>query len=49
MRIQDTNRILNESRHGRTPVEHHEDGMVTRAWKMVSSLPEKFTGLFRKH
>jgi hypothetical protein len=50
MRIQETDRILKESRYGRTPtVEQHDDGMMSRAWKMVSSLPDKFTRLFRKH
>jgi hypothetical protein len=50
MRIQETNRILKESanaRHGAHP--QHEEGIVTKAWRMVSHLPEMITGLFRKH
>lgn len=52
MRIQETDRILKESRYARhsTEQEHeHELGLMTKAWRMVSSLPGKFTGLFRKH
>ena len=40
MRIQETDRILKESRATRRPVEHHE-GVVARVW-------HKLTGLFRK-
>ena len=50
MRIQETNRILKESaiaRHNAQP--QHEDGVMTKAWRMVSHLPEMITGLFRKH
>jgi hypothetical protein len=48
MRIQETNRILNESRINRNDAARHveESGTMSRAWKMVS---EKITGLFRKH
>ena len=49
MRIQETNRILKESaisRHS-TP-QQHDEGMMTKAWRMVSHLPETITGLFRK-
>jgi hypothetical protein len=54
MRIQETDRILKESRLARNHVaaaEHeHDDGsMVSRAWRMVSALPSKLTGMFRKH
>ena len=50
MRIQDTDRILKESRYARHSTEQeHELGLMTKAWRMVSSLPGKFTGLFRKH
>jgi hypothetical protein len=50
MRIQETNEILKESRHARTAVaqQHEDTGMFTKAWRMVSSLPHKITGLFHK-
>ena len=49
MRIQETDRILKESRytrHGNAP--SHDEGFMSRAWRMVSSLPEKLTGVFKK-
>lgn len=52
MRIQETDRILKESRIARNhaAAEHeHDDGMVSRAWRMVSSLPGRLSGMFRKH
>jgi hypothetical protein len=50
MRIQETNRILKETTYARqTPQQQHDEGMVSRAWKLVSHLPEMITGLFRKH
>jgi hypothetical protein len=51
MRIQETDRILKESRIARSNAhqQHDDGGVMTRAWRMVSSLPEKVTGLFRKH
>ncbi len=42
MRIQETDRILKESRYGRRPVEEHKGGVVARAWR-------KLTGLFKRH
>ena len=50
MRIQDTDRILKESRISRNAVasNHHSEGAGTRMWRMVSSIPEKLTGLFRR-
>lgn len=50
MQIQDTNRILKESRISRNAVaaSQHETHMGTRMWRMVSSLPEKLTSLFRR-
>lgn len=50
MRIQETDRILKESRYARhaTP-QHHDEGVVSRAMRMLSSLPGKVTGLFKKH
>jgi hypothetical protein len=49
MRIQETNRILKESSYSRQPVQQqHEEGMMTKAWRMVSHLPEMITGLFRR-
>jgi hypothetical protein len=50
MRIQETDRILKESRVARqTSARQEESGMMERAWRAVSSLPEKVSGLFRKH
>jgi hypothetical protein len=50
MRIQETDRILKESRYARHSANQHEDeGVVSRAWKAVASLPAKLTGLFKKH
>lgn len=49
MRIQETDRILKESRFARNDAaRQQEDGgsMVSRTWRMVS---EKLTGLFRRH
>lgn len=50
MRIQETDRILKESRYARNGAAHqqHDEGMMSRAWRMVSSLPEKLTGMFRR-
>jgi hypothetical protein len=51
MRIQETDRILKESRYARNAAQHqhHDEGVVQRAMRMISNLPTKFTGLFRKH
>jgi hypothetical protein len=52
MRIQETDRILKESRYARNAAaaaQQHDEGMLSRAWQMVSSLPSKLTGLFHKH
>jgi hypothetical protein len=38
MRIQETNKILKESTYNRQPVEHHEEGMIAKAWRFVSHL-----------
>jgi hypothetical protein len=50
MRIQETDRILKESRYARHAAHTHEEesGLMSRAWRMVSGLPTKLTGLFRK-
>jgi hypothetical protein len=47
MRIQETDRILKESRLSRNDVARHmeEPGVMSRTWKMVS---EKVSGLFRR-
>jgi hypothetical protein len=52
MRIQETNRILKESaiaRHSVAPQQQQDEGMMTKAWRMVSHLPETITGMFRRH
>ncbi|MEA2463687.1 MAG: hypothetical protein QOJ98_1434 [Acidobacteriota bacterium] len=50
MRIQETNEILKESRHARNAAAHHEEegGMMSKAWRMLSSLPQKLTSMFHK-
>lgn len=50
MRIQETDRILKESRHARHAQAvhaHDHEGVMQRAWKIVSSLPGKLTGMFK--
>jgi len=42
MRIQETDRILKESRYGRRPVQQQHEGFVARTW-------HKLTNLFKKH
>ena len=49
MRIQETNKILKESAYARHSVHQPEDGFMTKAWRMMSHLPQTITGLFRKH
>lgn len=50
MRIQETDRILKESRYSRHAAASHEDeSVMSRAWKAVTNLPAKLTGLFKKH
>jgi hypothetical protein len=50
MRIQETNEILKESRYARNAATHHQDegGMMSRAWRVLSSLPQKLTSMFHK-
>lgn len=50
MRIQETDRILKESRISRHAAaqEQGDSGVMSRMWHLVSSLPEKLTGMFRK-
>ncbi|HEV7242855.1 MAG TPA: hypothetical protein VGQ36_26755 [Thermoanaerobaculia bacterium] len=47
MRIQETDRILKESRIARHAAnqQQEEEGLMSRAWRAVSA---KLTGLFRK-
>jgi hypothetical protein len=50
MRIQETNRILKEAAIGRQSASPEQDeGMMHRAWRIVSHLPQTITGLFRRH
>lgn len=51
MRIQETGRILKESRYARNAAaaEQHDDGVISRAWRMVSNLPGRITGLFHRN
>jgi hypothetical protein len=53
MRIQETDRILKEARLARSHAahdhEHDEGSMMSRAWRMVSALPSRLTGMLRKH
>lgn len=49
MRIQETDRILKESRYARHAVssqQEEEQGLISRTWRAVST---KLTSLFRKH
>ena len=50
MRIQETDRILKESRYARNAAaaQHQQEdhGMVSRMWRMVST---KLTSMFHKH
>ena len=49
MRIQETDRILKESRYARNAAaqQHEEEGgVMSRVWKAMSS---KLSGLFHKH
>ena len=48
MRIQETDRILKESRYARNAAaaQQQDEGMLSRAWHMVSNLPSKLTGMF---
>jgi hypothetical protein len=50
MRIQETNEILKESRLARNAAAqpHDEGGMMSKAWRMFSSLPQKLTSMFHK-
>ena len=41
MRIQETDRILKESRYGRRPVQAQPEGFVARAWQKLTSLFKK--------
>jgi hypothetical protein len=49
MRIQETNKIMKESAYNRQPAHDHEEGMIAKTWKMMSHLPTRITGMFRKH
>ncbi len=50
MRIQQTDRILKESRYARNSNElhshDHDSGVVSRAWRAMTALPSK---LFRRN
>ena len=50
MRIQETDRILKESRnarHANAAHDHDHEGVMQRAWRVVSSLPGRISGMFR--
>jgi hypothetical protein len=47
MRIQETDRILKESRYARHAAHQTEDeGFMSRTWRAIST---KLTGLFKRH
>jgi hypothetical protein len=48
MRIQETDRILKESRYARHSAVHQEESMLSRALRVVSTLPHKLAEMFRK-
>jgi hypothetical protein len=49
MRIQETDRILKESRIARNSGTNHSEseGMAGKAWKSIASLPQRLMGMFR--
>jgi hypothetical protein len=49
MRIQETNEILKEARIARhaNHMSHEDEGVMSRIWRTVSSLPSRVTGLWR--
>lgn len=51
MRIQETDRILKESRIARNSgaTQHETEGFAEKAWKSISSLPQRLAGMFRHH
>jgi len=51
MRIQETDRILKESRIARNSGTSHSEseGMASRTWKSLTSLPQRLMGMFRHH
>jgi hypothetical protein len=49
MRIQETDRILKEARTARhSAVLHQEESVMSRALRLVSSLPHKVAEMFRR-
>lgn len=52
MRIQETDKILKEAKYARrAAATSHDDepGFMSRAWRAVASLPQRVTGMFRRH
>ena len=49
MRIQETHRIMKESAYARQSAQQQEEGVMSKAWRMMSHLPTRITGAFRKH
>jgi hypothetical protein len=49
MRIQETDRILKESRIARnhSATQHESEGVMGKAWKSIASLPQRLAGMFR--
>lgn len=48
MRIQETDRIIKETRHSRhAQANQHEQGIVSRAWQAVTSIPTRMAGMFK--
>jgi len=41
MRIQETDRILKESRVSRNTAHEHEEGLLSRLWHRIAHLPTK--------
>jgi|GEM_PF-550065 len=51
MRIQETDRILKESRvarHAHAAHEPQHEGTMARVWRSISNLPGKLTGMFHR-
>jgi hypothetical protein len=50
MRIQETDRILKESRnarHAHAVHSHDNEGMMQKAWRVVTSLPGRISNKFK--
>jgi hypothetical protein len=52
MRIQETDRILKESRYMRNAhasSQHEDEGTMSKLWRSVASLPGRVSGIFKRN